>query len=85
VGKFLCYPKSRTPGHLGGIQGRVSRPLYSRRAYGHESGRRAYGHESVMEYVDKFNHLSQYATEHVNTNKMKKAYFMCGLIQSFKL
>jgi len=32
-----------------------------------------------MEYVAKFNHLSQYATEHVNTDKKKKACFMRGL------
>jgi len=36
------------------------------------------GDKSVMEYVAKFNHLSQYATDHVNTDK-KKTYFMRGL------
>ena len=37
------------------------------------------GDKSVMEYVAKFNHLSQYATEHVNTDRKKKACFMRGL------
>jgi len=37
------------------------------------------GDKSVMEYVAKFNHLSEYATDHVNTDKKKKACFMCGL------
>ena len=36
------------------------------------------GDQTVMQYVDKFNHLSQYAHEHVNTNAKKK-WFMCGL------
>jgi len=35
--------------------------------------------KSVMEYVAKFNHLSQYATDHVNTDRKKKACFMRGL------
>jgi len=37
------------------------------------------GDKSVMEYVAKFNHLSQYATDHVNTDKKKKVCFMRGL------
>ena len=37
------------------------------------------GNKSLMEYVAKFNHLSQYATEHVDTDRKKKAYFMRGL------
>ena len=37
------------------------------------------GNKTVMEYVAKFNHLSQYASEHVNTDLKKKAYFMRGL------
>jgi hypothetical protein len=37
------------------------------------------GNKSVMEYVTRFNHLSQYATEHVNTDLKKKASFMRGL------
>jgi len=31
------------------------------------------GDKSVMEYVAKFNHLSQYDTDHVNTDRKKKA------------
>ena len=37
------------------------------------------GDKSVMEYVAKFNHLFQYAMEHVNTDRKKKACFMHGL------
>jgi len=37
------------------------------------------GNKSVMEYMAKFNHLSQYATEHMNTDRKKKAYLMHGL------
>jgi hypothetical protein len=37
------------------------------------------GGKSVMEYVGKFNYLSQYALEHVNTNAKKKQCFMRGL------
>jgi len=37
------------------------------------------GDKSVMEYVARFNHLSQYATDHVNTDRKKKACFMRGL------
>jgi len=32
-----------------------------------------------MEYVAQFNHLSQYATEHVDTDWKKEACFMRGL------
>ena len=37
------------------------------------------GDKSVMEYVARFNHLSQYATDHVNTDRKRKACFMRGL------
>ena len=33
----------------------------------------------VMQYVGKFNHLSQYAPEHVSTDKKKKECFIRGL------
>ena len=36
------------------------------------------GDQTVMQYVGKFNHLSQYAHEHVNTDAKKK-WFMRGL------
>ena len=32
-----------------------------------------------MQYVGRFNHLSQYASEHVNTDAKKKKWFMRGL------
>ena len=32
-----------------------------------------------MQYVGRFNHLSQYASEHVNTDAKKKRWFMRGL------
>ena len=37
------------------------------------------GDQTVMQYVGKFNHLSQYASEHVNTDAKKKKWFMRGL------
>jgi hypothetical protein len=37
------------------------------------------GDDSVMQYLAKFNHLSQYAIEQVNTALKKKNYFMGGL------
>jgi hypothetical protein len=37
------------------------------------------GDQSVMQYVSKFNHLSQYASDQVNSDCKKQAYFMRGL------
>jgi hypothetical protein len=37
------------------------------------------GNQTVLQYVGKFNHLSQYATEYVNTDAKKKSCFMRGL------
>ncbi|XP_066316332.1 uncharacterized protein [Miscanthus floridulus] len=37
------------------------------------------GDQIVMQYVGKFNHLSQYAHEHVNTDAKNKKWFMLGL------
>ena len=37
------------------------------------------GDQSVMEYLSKFNHLSQYASEYVRTDAEKKLWFVCGL------
>jgi hypothetical protein len=37
------------------------------------------GDQTVLQYVGKFNHLSQYATEYVNTNAKNKSCFMRGL------
>ena len=37
------------------------------------------GDMPVMQYVGKFNHLCQYATEHVNMDPKKKNWFMRGL------
>jgi hypothetical protein len=37
------------------------------------------GGDSMMQYLTKFNHLSQYAIEQVNTNLKKKNCFMRGL------
>ena len=36
------------------------------------------GDQSVMEYLSKFNHLSQYAPEYVSTDADKKHWFVCG-------
>jgi hypothetical protein len=35
--------------------------------------------QSIMQYVGRFNHLAQYAPNHVNLDHKKKAYFMRGL------
>jgi hypothetical protein len=37
------------------------------------------GDQTMMQYVGRFNHLSQYASEHVNTDAKKKRWFMRGL------
>jgi hypothetical protein len=37
------------------------------------------GGDTVMQYLNKFNHLSQYAVDQVNTDLKKKNYFMRGL------
>jgi hypothetical protein len=37
------------------------------------------GDQFIMQYVDRFNHLAQYAPDHVNLYRKKKAYFMRGL------
>ena len=37
------------------------------------------GDQTVMQYMLRFNHLSQYASEHINTNAKKKRWFMRGL------
>jgi hypothetical protein len=37
------------------------------------------GGDTVMQYLNKFNHLSQYAIDQVNTELKKKNYFMRGL------
>ena len=42
------------------------------------------GDQTVMQYVGRFNHLSQYAPEHVNTDVKKKKWFMRGLNTKFQ-
>jgi hypothetical protein len=37
------------------------------------------GGDTVMQYLNKFNHLSQYVIDQVNTNLKKKNWFMKGL------
>jgi hypothetical protein len=37
------------------------------------------GGDTVTQYINKFNHLSQYAIDHVNTDLKKKNCFMRGL------
>jgi hypothetical protein len=37
------------------------------------------GDQFVVQYVGRFNHLTQYAPDHVNSDRKKKAYFMRGL------
>ena len=33
----------------------------------------------MMDYVNKFNHLAQYAGIHIDTDEKKKDYFYCSL------
>ena len=40
------------------------------------------GSMSVMDYVNKFNHLSQYAGTHVDTDEKKRDHFYHGLSYS---
>jgi hypothetical protein len=44
-----------------------------------ESIRLKQGSESMMQYLNKFNHLSQYAIDQVDTDLKKKNCFMRGL------
>jgi hypothetical protein len=37
------------------------------------------GNQTVFQYIGKFNHLSQYAAEYMNTDAKKKSCFMRGL------
>jgi hypothetical protein len=37
------------------------------------------GDQSVMQYVGRFNHLSQYAADQINSDRKKQACFMRGL------
>ena len=37
------------------------------------------GSMSVMDYVNKFNHLAQYVGTHVDTNEKKRDHFYRGL------
>ena len=39
---------------------------------------------SVMDYVNKFNHLSQYARTHIDTDEKKRDRFYCGLYCSLQ-
>ena len=42
------------------------------------------GSTSVMDYVNKFNHLAQYARTHVDTNEKKRGRFFHGLSYSLQ-
>jgi len=43
------------------------------------------GDEPGMQYIGKFNHLSQYAIDQVNTDEKNKACFMTGLNTKLQL
>src|SRR6266508_4303911 len=43
------------------------------------------GGKSVMEYMQAFNHLAQYAPTHIDTDEKKKDYFLEGLNSKLKL
>jgi hypothetical protein len=82
VGKFCSNSTSWTSDHLGGIQASISRALCSRGSAPYEIRRvypiKARG-DTLMQYLNKFNHLSQYAIDQVNTYLKKKNCFMWGL------
>jgi hypothetical protein len=82
VGKIVSNPTSWASDYLGGIQASILRALCSRGSAPYET-RRYYpvkaGGDTVMQYLNKFNHLSQYAIDQVNTDLKKKNCFMRGL------
>jgi hypothetical protein len=81
VGKFCSCSAYRTSCHMGRIQAGVQETLYSRRGLKmklEEFIRLRQGGDSVMQYLAKFNHLSQYAIDQVDID-LKKNCFMRGL------
>jgi hypothetical protein len=82
VGKFFSNPTSWASDYLGIIQASVLGALCSRGSAPYETRRvypvKARG-DTVMEYLNKFNHLSQYAIDQLNTNLKKKNCFKRGL------
>jgi hypothetical protein len=82
VGKFFSNPTRWASDYLGGIKARVSGALCSRESAPYETRRvylvKARG-DTVMQYLNKFNHLSQYAIDQVNIDLKKKKCFMRGL------
>ena len=82
VGKFFSYSACRASGHVGGNQAGIQGTLCSRRGFTNEAGG-VYtfkaGGDSVIQYLNKFNHLSQYAINQVETDLKKKNCFMRGL------
>jgi hypothetical protein len=75
VGKFCSNSISWTPDHLGGIQASLPGALCSRGSAPYETRRI----HPVKANLNKFNHLSQYAIDQVNTDPKKKNCFMRGL------
>jgi hypothetical protein len=81
VGKFCSCSACRTSCHVRRIQAGIQGTLYSRRGLQmklEEFIRLKQGGDSVMQYLTKFNHLSQYAIDQVDTD-LKKNCFMRGL------
>ena len=42
------------------------------------------GDQTVMQYVGKFNHLSQYAHDHVNTDAKRRSCSCVVLVPNFR-
>jgi hypothetical protein len=82
VGTFCSNSTSWASDHLGGIQASIPGALCSRGIALYEATRvypvKARG-DTVMQYLNKFNHLSHYAIDQVNTDLKKKNCFMRGL------
>jgi hypothetical protein len=82
VGKFCSSSNGWTLDHLGGVQASILGALCSRGSAPYETRRvypvKTWG-DTVMQYLNKFNHVSQYAIDQVNTDLKKKNCFVRGL------
>jgi hypothetical protein len=82
VGKFFSNPTSWALDYLGRIQASIPGhyvPEGVLHMKQEEFIRLKQGGDIVMQYLNKFNHLSQYAIDQVNTDLKKKNCFMRGL------
>ena len=78
VGKFFRNSACWTSYYLGGVQASISEhyvPEGVLQMKLEEFIRLRQGGDMVMQYLNKFNHLSQYAIDQVDTNLKKKELF----------